>query len=350
MAEAVDAAQAAVPVAAVDPMEKISGSQRAAIFLLGVGEAGAASIMQYMEPKEVQKVGEAMAGLTNVSHEQIASVVQDFSSKVNEVSPLCIGTGDFTKRVMVQALGENRARSMLNKVMQSSTSKGIDALKWMDARAVAKLIKHEHPQIIAVVLASLEEEHAAQTIAFLPADIKANVMLRIGRLEMVDPAALRELDLVLEKQLDERQDSPPKAVNGLTTAAAIMNFMDSSSETELLTSMKDIDVELGDKIQELMFVFENLMVLDGRGVQRLIREISVDILLVALKGVDDEVQEKFLSNMSSRAAETLREDMEAKGPVKLSDVEAAQKEILTIAMQLAEEGEIFLSKGGGDFV
>ncbi|MFT4823235.1 MAG: flagellar motor switch protein FliG [Halioglobus sp.] len=333
-----------------DAAAGLSGSQRAAIFLLGVGESGAAAIMRHMAPKEVQSVGEAMACLKDVTNEQIASVVRDFSEKVAQVNPIGIGASDFTRRVMVEALGENKARSMLNKVMQDNTTKGLDALKWMDARAVTKIIKQEHPQIMALVLASLDEDHAAQVITLLPEESRTDIILRIARLDLIDPAALLELDQVLEKQLGDSPESPPSSVDGMSTAAAILNNLDSALEAQMLDAVKQADGDLGEKIQELMFVFENLLMIDDRGMQRLIRDISVDSLVIALKGVDEEVKNKFLDNMSSRAADMLKDDLEAKGPVKLSEVEAEQKEILIIVAKLAEDGEIFLGKGGGDFV
>lgn len=333
-----------------DAAAGLSGSQRAAIFLLGVGESGAAAIMRHMAPKEVQSVGEAMACLKDVTNEQIASVVQDFSEKVTHVNPIGIGASDFTRRVMVEALGENKARSMLNKVMQDNTTKGLEALKWMDARAVTKIIKQEHPQIMALVLASLEEEHAAQVMTLLPEESRTDIILRIARLDLIDPAALVELDQVLEKQLGDSPESPPSSVDGMSTAAGILNNLDSALEAQMLDSVKQADGDLGEKIQELMFVFENLLMIDDRGMQRLIRDVSVDSLVVALKGVDEEVKNKFLDNMSTRAADMLKDDLEAKGPVKLSEVEAEQKEILIIVARLAEDGEIFLGKGGGDFV
>ena len=329
---------------------ELSGAQRAAIFLLGMGEDGAASIMKHMEPKEVQTVGEAMAGLTEVSNEQIATVVQEFSEQVSEVSPLGVGTGDFTRRVMVQALGENKARNMLSRVMQGSSNKGMDALKWMDARSVAGLIKNEHPQIIAIVLVSLEGDQAGQVMPLLPPDIRADVMLRIARLDLIDPMALQELDAILEKQLGKSQKFPHASVDGMTTAAAIMNSLDSNTEAELMESMKEVDEELSGQIQDKMFVFDNLIDVDNKGMQRLIREIAVDNLVIALKGVDERVQNQFFNNMSSRAAEMLKEDLESKGPIKLSEVEEAQKEILSVATKLAEDGEISLGGGGGDYV
>ena len=347
MAEAPAAAPAAPAAPALPPL---TGSQRAAIFLLGLGESGAAAIMKHMEPKEVQMVGEAMASLGDVTNEQIADVVHEFVDRVSTISPFGIGASDFTRRVMVEALGESKARGVLSKVIQDETSKGVDALRWMDARGVAGVIKGEHPQIIALVLASLEPEHAAKVLSLLSEGLRSDVILRIARLEMVDPVALQELDLVLEKQMTNQREMPPSAVDGMKSAAEILNNLDSEEETQLMDALKQADSELGERVQEQMFVFENLMVLDDRGMQRLIREIAVDNLVVALKGVDDELKEKFFKNMSSRAAEMLKEDLEAKGPVKLSDVEAQQKEILVTAQGLAEAGEIFLGKGGDDFV
>lgn len=330
---------------------KLSGAQRAAIFLLGVGEDAAASIMRHMEPKEVQRVGEAMASLAGVSNEQLAEVMSEFHNKAGSVNPLGIGASDFAQRVMVQALGEDKARSMLSKVMPGKAkTRGIEALKWMDARSVGELIEDEHPQIIAIVLASLDEDHAAAVLERLPDTVRPDVLMRVARLEMIDPAAMEELDRVLEKQLGRVAKSPPRAVNGMSTAAAIMNSVDADLEGTMMDALRASDEALTDKISELMFVFDDLMALDDRGMQRLIREISVDTLVIALKGVDEGLQEKFFSNMSSRAADMLREDLEAKGPVKLAEVETAQKEILGTAKQLADEGELMIGKGGDDFV
>ncbi|MEZ5529439.1 MAG: flagellar motor switch protein FliG [Porticoccaceae bacterium] len=328
----------------------LSGVQRAAIFLLGLGEEGAATVLKQMTPKEVQALGQAMASMSNVSDQQIAEVVHEFTEKVSRVSPLGIGAGDFTRRVMVQALGETKARSMLSKI-DNGDPKGMESLKWMEASAVAGVIMSEHPQIIAIVLASLDNDHAAQVLALLPRDIMPEIMLRIARLDSVDPIALQELDRVLEKQLGSTQKISPSALNGMKTAAGILNNLDTEIESELMQSIKESDNELGEQIHDLMFVFDNLLEVDDRGMQRIIREISVDSLVIALKGVDDRVKEKFFKNMSSRAADMLREDLEAKGPVKLADVEAAQKSILSTVRRLADEGEIFLGKkGGGDFV
>jgi len=331
---------------------RLSGAQRAAIFLLGVGEDAAASIMRHMEPREVQRVGEAMASLSSVSNQQVEEVLREFHSEASAVNPLGIGTPEFTQRVLVQALGERKARSMLSKVMPGKNqTRGIEALRWMDGRAIAQLLDGEHPQIVAIVLASLDDDHAAQVLSELPEAVRSDAMLRVARLDMIDPAAMEELDKVLEKQLGKvRQSSPPRPVNGMSSAAAILNKVKSDLETTLMDSLREADGELGEKVSELMFVFDDLLAIDDRGMQRLIREIAVDSLVVALKGVDEAVQDKFFNNMSTRAADMLREDLEAKGPVKLAEVEEAQKEILASASRLADEGELALGKGDDGFV
>lgn len=325
----------------------LSGSQRAAIFLLGVGEESAASIMKHMEPREVQRVGEAMTSLQGVSNEQLQEVVSEFSSQIEHVNALGIGAEDFTRRVMIGALGETKARNMLNKVMRKTNSKGVDALKWMDARPVAALLSKEHPQISAIVLSSLEPPHAADVLNLIDAEQRMDIVYRLATLELVDASAMQELDMILEKQLDGVQQLPPSTVNGMGAAASILNHLDSGVEAEIMESLKQRDELLSEKVSELMFVFEDLLSVDDRGMQRLLRDVAVDKLVVALKGVDGSVQDKFFSNMSSRASEMLKEDMESKGPVKLSEVDEAQKEILNTAAKLAEEGEIMLGGGGG---
>ena len=332
---------------------KLSGAQRAAIFLLGVGEESAAGVMRHMEPREVQRVGQAMAALKGITDNDLASVIEEFHNLASAVNPLGIGASDFAQRVMVQALGEDKARGVLSRVMPGQAgTRGIETLKWMDARAVASLIEAEHPQIIAIVLASLDEDHAAAVLQQLSPALRSDAMLRVARLEMIDPAAMEELDKVLEKQLGRVSKSSPRAVNGLSSAAAIMNNTDAQLETAIMDSLRESDAELTDRIVECMFVFDDLLSLDNRSMQRLIREISADTLVVALKGVDEELRDKFFNNMSKRAADILREDLEIKGPVRLVEVEAVQKSILATLKQLADDGELMIGKGRGgvDFV
>lgn len=330
--------------------EELNGAQRAAIFLLGLGENGAASVMRHMEPKEVQRVGEAMTSLPEINDEQIDEVIKEFSDSVAKISPLSIGANNFTRRVMVQALGENKARNVLSQVMQGEGARGVDALKWMDARSVAGLIRDEHPQIVTIVLASLDGDHAAQVMELLPEDVRKESLRRIARLELIDPAAMEELDQILEVQLRKSDSLPPTPIDGPNRAANILNNLNSSMENTLLNELNEDDSELCEKVRDLMFVFENLLGVDDRGMQRIVREISVDSLVIALKGVSAAVQDKFFNNMSSRAADMLKEDIEAKGPVKLSEVEKAQKAILSVALRLADEGEISLGRGDDDFV
>ncbi|GAB3320727.1 flagellar motor switch protein FliG [Haliea atlantica] len=329
----------------------LSGPQRAAVFLLGVGEKSATEVMRYMEPREVQLIGEAMNSLTSLTNAQVESVMKEFHRQAANLNPLGLGATEFTRRVLTHALGESRARSMLSKFMPGDViSTGLDALRWMESSAVADLVRDEHPQIIATVLSTLEDDHAAQVLRQLPAELRQEILFRIARLEQIDPAALEELDGILESQLGKRQASPARPVDGKGSAAAILNRLDNQLESELLDALKQRDEALGSKVAELMFVFEDLLAMDDRSMQRLIREIAVDGLVIALKGVDEAVRQKFFANMSARAADMLREDIEAKGPVRLAEVESHQREILETARRLADEGEIMLGSGDEGFV
>ena len=238
---------------------------------------------------------------------------------------------------------------MIDRILLGRHSKGLDALKWMEPRAIADLIRLEHPQIIAIVLSYLEQDQAADVLAAIPENMRVDIVMRIASLDGIQPSAIHELDDMLEKQFSGNSDNiKSSAVGGLKTAASIMNFLESTLETELIEKIKEIDDDMGTGIQDLMFVFENLIEVDDRGIQALMREISSETLIIALKGADDAIKEKIFKNMSRRAGEMLRDDLEARGPVKLSEVEGAQKEILTVARRMAETGEISLGGKGGD--
>ncbi len=328
---------------------KLNGAERAAIFLMTLGEADAAEVLKHMSPKEVQKVGEAMAGLANVPKEEVSTVLGDFCDAVDEQTELGIGNEEYLKNVLNNALGEDKARNVIDRILLGRHSKGLDALKWMEPRSVADMIRLEHPQIIAIVLSYLEQDQAADVLAALPENMRVDVVMRIASLDGIQPSAIHELDDMLEKQFSGNSDNiKTSAVGGLKTAANIMNFMDSSVEAEIMEKVKEIDEDMGNGIQDLMFVFENLNDVDDRGIQALLREISSDTLIVALKGADEAIKEKILNNMSRRAGEMLKDDLEARGPVKLSEVEGAQKEILAVARRMAETGEISLGGKGGD--
>jgi len=301
-----------------------------------------------MGPKEVQQLGVAMAGITNVSRETVQTVLADFINKVNSETGLGMGAEDYVRSVLVNALGEEKAGGMIDRILLGGNTKGLESLKWMDARAVTELIRLEHPQIIAIVLSYLDSDQAAAVLNEFPEKIRADLLLRIATLDGIQPAAMHELNEVLEKQLRGSSGLQSSTIGGVKTAANILNFMEGSIESQIMEQVKEVDEDLGQSIEDLMFVFENLGDVDDRGIQTLLREISTDNLVLALKGADENIKEKIFKNMSSRAAEMLRDDLEAKGPVRVSEVEAAQKEILAIARRLADEGQITLGGGGGE--
>ncbi len=329
----------------------MSGADRAAVLLLTLGEESAAEVLKHMGPKEVQKVGSAMAAMSNIAREQVSAVLEDFTETVQEQTALGVGAEDYIRKVMVEALGEDKAKGLMDRILLGSSTKGLEALKWMDARAVAELIRLEHPQIQAIVLSYLDNDHAAEILGFLPERTRHDILLRIATLDGVQPSALQELDEILERQFVGNQNVQSSSVGGIKAAADILNFVDSSIEGEVMEAIKDVDAELGQKIQDLMFVFDNLIDVDDRGIQALLREVSSETLILALKGADEAMKEKIFSNMSKRAAEMMRDDLENKGPVRLSEVEAAQKEILAIARRMSESGDIVLGgKGAEQFV
>ena len=330
---------------------QMSGAQRAAIFLLGVGEDAATLVMRHMNPKEVQKVGEAMATISKLTNEQVESVLAEFHLEVSEINPLGLDTTEFTRRVMTSALGEGKASSILSQVLDKAPEQqGVEALQWMAPRAIAEVLMEEHPQIGATVMTQLYDEQAGKVLTLLPESLRKDIVIRIARMEELDPAAMEELDRVLESQLGKLQRTPPRKVMGPDNLAAILNSTDVSLEQEMLAALSDVDEVLGDEVKEKMFIFDNLMSLDDRGLQRLIRDVPQENLLTALKGIDAQVAERFFRNMSERAAAILREDLEASGPLKISDVEQAQKDIVKTAKRLSDEGELMIGKSSRDYV
>lgn len=328
--------------------DTVAGTDRAAILLLSLGEADAAQVLKHMGPKEVQKVGTAMAALTNVSKDQVNSVLDDFVKMVETQTALGVGSEDYIRRVMIEALGADKAGGVIDRILLGRNTKGLEALKWMEPRAVADIIRLEHPQIVAIVLSYLDADHSAEVLAALPERTRADLVMRIASLDGIQPSALAELDEIMEKQFSGSSNVKSSSVGGIKTAANILNFMDGTTEAELMDKLKEIDAEMGQKIEDLMFVFDNLIEVDDRGIQALLREVSSESLLLALKGADQSLKEKIFKNMSKRAGEMFKDDLEAKGPVRLSEVEAAQKEILAIARRMAEAGDLSLGGSGGD--
>lgn len=328
-----------------------SGLERAAILLLSLGEQEAAEVLRHIGPKEVHKVSTAMANLSNISREQANSVLTEFVETVSNETAFGVGSRDYLKSVLVKALGEDKAGNIIDRVLMGENAGGLEQLKWMDPRAIIEIIKLEHPQIIAVVLSYLDAEQSAEVLSLLPEKVRPDVLLRIATLDRLQPSALLELNQVIESQFKGNAHVKSSTVGGVKTAANILNIMEPSAEETIMDQINEFDADLGEKIQDLMFVFDDLATVDDRGMQALLREISSDTLILALKGADEDVKSKVFSNMSKRAGEMLRDDLDAKGPVRLSEVEAAQKEILAVARRLSESGDIALGgKGAEEFV
>lgn len=325
---------------------ELTNLDKAAVLLLAMGEEAAATVLKQLGPKEVQRLGSAMAELKDLKREKIEVVLASFAEKVDGSTGFTMGTDDYIRSTLKKALGQDKATSVIDRILLGGNAKGLETLKWMDARAIADIIRMEHPQIQAIVLAYLEGTQSAEVLAFLPEEARLEVIMRVARLDTVSPDALHELNSILEQQFSGASGQNKKKIGGHQVAAEIMTSLDASIGTEIMEGISSADQELGTQIQDLMFIFDNLISVDDRGVQTLLREVSTDLLVVALKGADDELKEKFFSNMSSRAADLLRDDLEAMGPTKLSEVEAAQKEILTIARRMEEAGEIMLGGGG----
>ncbi|MFD2112942.1 flagellar motor switch protein FliG [Thiorhodococcus fuscus] len=332
---------------ATDP-SKMTGAERTAVFMMSLGEASAAEILRHMGPKEVQKIGTAMASLDKVTRSDIDYVLREFSEAVQDQTSLGVGADDYVRSVLMSALGEDKASGLIDRILLGRNSKGLEALKWLDPRAIAELIRNEHPQIVAIVLSHLDPDQSAETMSYLPERMQSDLILRIATLDGVQPAALQELDEILEQQLSGKNTAKSSMIGGVKAAAEILNFVDTALESVIMESVNQVDEDLAERIQELMFVFGNLVGVDDRGIQTLLREVSTESLVLALKGAEEELRDKIFKNMSKRAAEMLRDDLETKGPVRVSDVEVAQKEILAVARRLADSGEIVLGAKGGE--
>ena len=330
---------------------KRNGTERAAILLLSLGEQEAAEVMKHMGAKDVQRIGAAMTQLQNISRQDVTQVLGEFTATVENQTSLGVGVDDYLRKVLIGALGEDKASGVIDRILFGRSSKGLEALKWMDARAVSELIRQEHPQIISIVLAYLAADQSAEVLAQFPEWLRADVIMRIATLDGIQPHALHELDEVIEKQFAGKTGVlKTSVIGGIKTASNILNMMDASQENALIEHIKKVDDALGVKIQDLMFVFADISEIDDRGMQEVLRAVPGEKLLLAMKGADDTLKEKIFKNMSQRAAEMLKDDLESRGPVRLSEVEAAQKEILAIVRKMSESGTIQLGGKGEEFV
>lgn len=327
---------------------ELSHNERAALLLFALGEDRAASVLKHMDPKEVQTIGYAMARLSDISPEMIDNVMADFIPAVKHQSTLGIESDHYIRSVLVSALGEEKASGILERIFMSVEGKGIDQLKNMDAKSISDIVRLEHPQIGAIILSMLSYDKAAEVLSRLSESNRSDLLSRIATMQGVQPNALRELDCIMEKQLSGSVAVKATELGGIEAAASILNFMDSNASNFVLKKISESDNDLATKIQDKMFVFEDLASLSSPDMQAVLRDVQTNTLLLAMRGASEELKEKIYRNMSKRAAEILRDDLEASPPAKLSEVEAAQKEILNGVKQLLDSGQIQLGNDGGD--
>ncbi len=342
-------AEAAAQQALQQELANMTGVQRAAVLMLLLGEQQAAELIKYMDPKEVQALGGAMVQVADLSQEAVNAVLDEFVATIKKQTSLGLGTTDYVEKVFKRALGEDKAASVLGRIMPGQSSKGLDILRWMDARSIADMIRGEHAQVIAIILSVLEHEVAADVLNFLPASARPEIIQRVASLETVQPAAMEELEAIMKKQFANNSSAKSSSFGGIKAAAKIMNFTKTELESQIMQGLEQIDADLTLKIQDNMFTFENLTGVDNRGIQVLMRNVEPELLMTALKGASDLVQTKFFDNMSERARGMFRDDMEAMGPLRIAIVEDAQKQIMRIARKLSDAGERVLG-GGEDFV
>jgi len=332
------------------PANVLTKTQRAAVLLMSLGEQEAAEVLKQLGAKEVQKLGTAMASIANVSKHQVEEVVDEFVDTLDKQTSIGMGADDYVRKVLTQALGEDKANGLIDRILLGRNTKGMETLKWMEPRAIADLIRNEHPQIMAIVLAYLDSDQAADVVKQLAPRTRSEVLLRIATLDGIPPGALNELNEIMERQFAGKQNASSTGVGGVKVTANILNFIDAQTEQQIMSGIREVDADLGAKIQELMFVFDNIGELDDKSIQAVLKDVPGDKLGLALRGAEPKVKEKITKNMSQRAAQILLEDMEARGPVRLSDVEGAQKEILAIVRALIDSGAIAMGGKGEEFV
>jgi flagellar motor switch protein FliG len=324
------------------------GLENAAILLMSLGEEEAASVFKHLTPKEVQGLGETIQKMKSVTRERVESVLEMFSHLATEQSMLVSDTDEYVKSVLRKALGEDKANLLIDRIMQGGDTAGIESLKWMDPASVGELLRTEHPQIAAAILVHLDFDQAAEVLKTFTERQRNEVLVRVATLDGIQPSALKDLNEVMGRVLAGGERSRKTALGGVKAAAEMINLMGTSIETAVLDYIREADNDLAQKIMDNMFTFDDLEKVDDKGIQALLKEVQSESLVIALKGATPEMREKVFKNMSTRAAETLREDLESRGPVRVSEVEAEQKEMLKVVRRLADEGQIVLSGGGDD--
>jgi flagellar motor switch protein FliG len=329
-------------------MSNISGAQRAAVLMLLLGEQQASEIIKFLNPGEVQALGGAMVAVSDVSQEAVNEILDDFVATIKKQSSLGLGTTDYVEKVFKRALGDDKAASVLGRILPGQSTKGLEILQWMDARSIADMIKTEHPQVTAIILSVLDHQVAADVLNFLPDDTRPEIIQRVASLETVQPSAMQELESIMKLQFSTNTSSKSSSFGGIKAAAQIMNSTKTALEASIMKGLESIDADLMMRIQDNMFTFENLSAVDNKGIQVLMRAVDNNQLMIAMKGASEEVKARFFDNMSERARGMFKDEMDAKGLMRLSDVEEAQKQIMRSARKLSDSGELVL--GGGDFV
>lgn len=325
-----------------------NGIEDAAILLMSLGEEEASEVFKHLGPKEVQRLGETIAKLKSVPKERLDNVLDRFATVAGEQSMLVDNTDEYVKAVLRKALGDDKANLLIDRILQGGDISGIESLKWMDPVSVGELLRNEHPQIVAAILVHLDFDHAAEILKSFGERQRHEVMIRIATLDGIQPTALQDLNEVMSKVLAGGERMRKSSLGGVKTAAEIINMMGSAVETGVLDYIRESDADLAQRIMDNMFTFEDLAKIDDRGIQSVLKEVQSESLIIALKGATPELRELIFKNMSTRAAETLREDLESRGPVRVSEVEAEQKEMLKIVRRLIDEGQVVLASGGGD--
>jgi len=323
------------------------GLENAAILLMSLGEVEASEVFKHLAPKEVQRLGETIARMKAVTRDRVEKVIDDFEKVAASESMLVADNNEYVKSVLRRALGEDKANLLIDRILQGNDITGIESLKWMDAQSVAELLRNEHPQIVAAILVHLDFDQAADVLKLFNERQRNEVMVRIATLDGIQPQALRDLNEVMSKVLAGGDRSKKSSLGGVKTAAEILNMLGSAVETSVLDFVREADNDLAQKIMDNMFTFDDVEKIDDKGIQALMKEVQSESLVIALKGATPALRDKIFKNMSTRAAETLKEDLESRGPVRLSEVEAEQKELLKIVRRLVDEGQIVLA-GGSD--
>ena len=335
-------------VSDIEKLAELSGTEKSAILMMLLGEEEAAQVLQNLTPREVQHLGTAMYSVAGVDQNTVNMVLDEFLETIKKQTGLGLGAGRYIENVMIRALGEDKAQSVLGRITPASSESAIDILDWMDARAISELIIDEHPQIKALIISYLDFGLGADVLTLLPDDIQADIVRRIATIETVEPGAVKELERVMKEKFAANTSLRASKIGGVKAAAKIMNFTKTEMETRILTSIKKEDKDLMAEIQDNMFVFDSLVISDERSLQTLLRSIDAELLVLALKGADEVLRDKLFSCMSTRAAANVKDEMEAIGPVRLTEVQEAQKQIIAVARKMSDDGTIVLAGRGGD--